>query len=251
MLTRIAKAALAAGLVAGLTVAVLQEFTTTPLIIAAEAYEGGGAEARAGGVRVAALNRGPVLADTALVHVADEIGDGEAWGPEDGIERTFYTSVLTIGTTFGFALILLGAMILAGARIDARTGLMWGIAAFAATGLAPALGLSPELPGSAAAELSARQFWWAGTALSTAAGLFLVLRVSTAAAIAAGLALIIAPHVIGAPHPSEFTSTVPSELSGHFAAASLAVHAVSWSITGAVAGFVFARSVAQDERAAA
>jgi len=224
MLTRIAKAALAAGLIAGPAVALLQEFTTTPLIIQAETYEVGGAEA-------------PAV--------------DEEWGPEDGIERTFYTSVSTIGTTFGFALILLGAMILAGARIDARTGLMWGIAAFAATGLAPALGLSPELPGSAAAELGARQFWWAGTALATAAGLFLLLRVSTVGAIAAGLALIVAPHLIGAPHPSEFTSTVPSELSGHFAAASLVVHAVSWSLTGAVAGFVFARPVAHEERVAA
>lgn len=230
MLTRIAAAALAAALVAGLVVAVLQEGTTTPLIIAAEQYEGGGGE---------------IAASTAAVDP-----ESDAWAPDDGMARTFYTSITAIGTSFGFALVLLGVMILANARITARTGLMWGLAAFAATGLAPALGLSPELPGSAAADLSARQVWWAGTAIATAAGLFLIFRISTALAIGAGVIFIVAPHVIGAPHPSAFTSAVPSELSGHFAAASLVVQAVAWSLAGAVAGYVWQRMGNEQEEAA-
>ena len=251
MLTRLAKSALAAGIVAGLTVALLQMMTTTPLILEAEKYEGHHhAAATSSVIEPAVLKPAPVprAATPLLIAAAPE---GEAWGPADGLERSFYTSVATVGTTFGFALVLLGAMVLAGARIDARSGLIWGAAAFAATGLAPALGLSPELPGSAAAELSARQFWWFGTALATAAGLFLALRISTPTAIAAGLALIVAPHVIGAPHPQEFTSAVPSELSGHFAAASLVIHAVAWSLTGAVAGFAWDRLSAGEQPAAA
>ena len=102
--------------------------------------------------------------------------DAGAWAPTDGWERAAFTTLATVGTSFGLGLILLGAMILADARIDARHGLMWGAAAFAATGLAPALGLSPELPGAAAADLIARQLWWFGTALATSAGLFLTLR---------------------------------------------------------------------------
>ncbi len=251
MLTRLAKSALAAGLVAGLTVALLQAMTTTPLILEAETYEGGPHAAATGhGIEPAVLRPAPAPRETLALMIDAEPG-AEEWGPADGLERTFYTSISSVGTSFGFALVLLGAMVLAGARIDARNGLMWGAAAFAATGLAPALGLSPELPGSAAAELSARQFWWFGTVLATAAGLFLALRISTPTTIAVGLALIVAPHVIGAPHPQEFTSAVPSELSGHFAAASLVVHAVAWALTGAVAGFTWERLSAGEQPRAA
>ncbi|MCK5711602.1 MAG: CbtA family protein, partial [Hyphomicrobiaceae bacterium] len=66
-------------------------------------------------------------------------GEAEEWAPSDGVERTFFTSVSTIATSFGFALMLLSAMIIAGARITARSGLAWGAAAFVTTGLAPAL----------------------------------------------------------------------------------------------------------------
>src|SRR3546814_12705636 len=69
--------------------------------------------------------------------------------------------------------------------------------------------------------LGSRQLWWIGTAVATAAGLWLALRVSTPAAIAAGIALMLLPHVIGAPHPHGFASPVPGELPGHLAAASL------------------------------
>ncbi|MGI9476407.1 MAG: CbtA family protein [Hyphomicrobiaceae bacterium] len=238
MLNRILAACLAAGILAGLATAIVQEFTTTPLIIKAEAYE------------AAALGPAKSSFDFNNWHGASLIyadaqhgagGDGDAWAPRAGVERTFYTSVSTIATGFGFALMLLSAMIFAGASITARSGLAWGAAAFAATGLAPALGLSPELPGSAAAELVARQTWWLGTVVATAAGLFLALRISTPLAIAAGIALICAPHVVGAPHPFEYTSKVPSELSGQFSSASLVVHAVMWALVGAVAGYVWQR----------
>ncbi len=250
MLHRILWAALVAGVVAGLATATLQHFTTTPLILEAEKYEGGGNA----GAAVPSLFGGAELGEAQIIlihdhgeHAADDEG---SWAPSGGVERTFFTTIATIGLSFGFALILLSVMILAGARIEARSGLLWGIAAFAATGLAPALGLSPELPGSAAAALGARQFWWIGTAVATAAGLWLALRISTWPAIAAGIALMILPHLIGAPHPQEFTSAVPSELSGHFASASLVVHAVTWVLAGAVAGYIWQRGETKQAAAA-
>lgn len=223
MITRLFTAALVAGLVAGLAVAVLQQFTTTPLILAAETYESGHTHA------APAAQGGNATAD-----------DG-AWAPEDGLERALMTALSAVATAFGYGLILLGAMLLAGERIAPRTGLIWGLAGFAAVGLAPALGLSPELPGSAAADLDSRQLWWFGTAIVTATGLWLILRIASPLAIAAGIVLLAAPHLLGAPHPDEFTSPVPGELSGHFAAASLVVHAVTWALVGAVAGFVWRR----------
>ncbi|MEO3429492.1 CbtA family protein [Pelagibius sp. CAU 1746] len=248
MLHRILWAALVAGFVAGIASAVLQHFTTTPLILQAEHYENGGAPA----VAHSGLDGGGFGdARLILVHAGEDHGEGSVWAPADGLERTLYTSVVTVGTAFGFALILLSAMVLADARISARSGLMWGAAGFAAAGLAPALGLSPELPGSAAAVLEDRQIWWIATAVATAAGLWLALRVSKPWAIAGGIVLMVLPHVIGAPHPDGFISEVPAELSGHFAAASLVVMAVIWSLAGTVAGYVWQRGEAKQAAAAA
>ncbi|HEY9539985.1 MAG TPA: CbtA family protein, partial [Kiloniellaceae bacterium] len=69
--------------------------------------------------------------------------------------------------------------------------------------------------------------------------------------IAAGIALMLLPHVIGAPHPHGFASTVPGELSGHFAAASLVVMAVAWSLAGTLAGYVWQRGEARQAATAA
>ena len=71
----------------------------------------------------------------------------------------------------GFGLALLGVMTLVGVKIDARMGLAFGVAGFIAVALAPALGLPPEIPGSGAAELDARQMWWFFTVGATAIGL--------------------------------------------------------------------------------
>ena len=136
---------------------------------------------------------------------------------------------------------LLAAMLLAGGAITARTGMLWGVAGFVVTGLAPSLGLSPELPGAAAGDLVARQVWWVATAIATAAGLWLILRVSSVLAIASGVVLLCMPHIVGAPHPEAFVSDVPSELAAHFASSALVVHAVSWVLVGSIAGYLWER----------
>ena len=242
MLTRILSAALFAAFLGGLVSAGLMEVKTTPLILEAERYENGLAQSASPGAD--GIAAAPFGAKLLRVH-GTESHDGHegavSWAPEDGLERSFYTLITAIGTSFGYALILLAAMLFAGERIGWRSGLGWGIAGFVATALAPSLGLAPELPGSAAAALESRQLWWAGTVLATAAGLWLVLRVSTAIAIAGGLLLLALPHIIGAPHPYEYVaSAVPTELSGQFAAASLAIHGITWAVIGAASGFAVA-----------
>ena len=72
-----------------------------------------------------------------------------------------------------------------------------------------------------------------GTAAATAGGIWLMFQTRKVATIAAGIALIAVPHVIGAPHPHAFTSPVPAEIAAHFTAASLVVHAVLWTLAGA------------------
>lgn len=240
MIMRVLSAALAAGFAAGLLVAVLQHSTTTPLIIAAEAYEDHAGHTHASAsLPVAEAHGARILAQTE--HGAAEGAD--EWAPGDGFERTFYTSTVTVATAVGFALLLLAGLLAAGDPIDVRRALAWAAAGFVATGVAPALGLPPELPGMRAADLLDRQIWWIGTVIATVAGLWLLLRPQGIALTALGLALLLAAHVVGAPHPAEGdASRVPAELAARFASASLAVHAVLWALTGAFAGWFWQRT---------
>ena len=240
MIQRVLKAGFLAGLVVGLAVAVLQQFTTSQLILQGEVYE------KAAHDHHAALNS-PAL-PIVLVHdhgtsaaASEPEEEDEGWQPANGWQRVTATSIATIATSIGYALILIAAMLAAGVPIVPRIALLWGIAAFAATSLAPALGLSPELPGSAGAPLLSRQIWWVLTALCTGGGIFLLARIEYTTAKIAGVVLILAPHVIGAPHTSQFRSTAPAELAAQFAATSLVVSAVLWALLGLAVGYAWQR----------
>ncbi len=251
MITRVLAVGLLAGLVAGVAVAALQSFTTTPLIVAAEVFENGGEESHHS---AAAYHHptGLILASgeprLILVHGdAPESGSAassgeEEWAPQDGVERTLFTSIATIGTAIGFALIIIAGMLFAGDKINERNALAWAAAGFLAAGLAPAVGLSPELPGMAAAELVGRQEWWFATVLCTAAALWLFLRSENLWLRLLAIPVVLAPHVWGAPHLAEpHKSAVPAELASQFAANALAVQAVLWLLTGFFVGFLWRR----------
>ncbi len=226
MLRRLLVVGLLAGLVAGLAMAALQHVTTVPLIIAAEVYEAAPHE-HAPGV-------------TAEPH-HDGHDHAPAWSPSGGLERTLSTTVATVISAIGFSLVLLAALLLDGRPITPARALAFAAGAFAATGLATGLGLAPELPGSAAADLQARQLWWIATAIGTAGGIWLIAR-APAPIKAAGLALIIAPHVIGAPEAPGYASTAPAELAAHFASTSLAVHGALWAMIGLAVGQIWPRT---------
>ena len=238
MLTRMLRAALLAGVLAGLCMSALQLVAVVPLILKAETYENAGKSAAfLTGDRRARL----ILAHSAGHSPADGQGE-EAWMPEDGLERSAFTSLATVGTAIGFSLMLLAVMLASGVQIAPRTAALWGLGAFLATGLAPAFGLPPELPGSAAADLLARQVWWGGTVAASALGLWLIFHANLRLGWLAGLVLLVVPHIIGAPHPHELTSAVPAELQGHFVAVSLGAHAVLWGLVGAFTGFFWQRT---------
>ena len=61
----------------------------------------------------------------------------------------------------------------------------------------------------------------------------------TAWAIAA--ALLLAPHVIGAPEPDRFTGPVPTELGALFASRAFGVGMVAWVLVGLFAGYLWNR----------
>jgi cobalt transporter subunit CbtA len=144
----------------------------------------------------------------------------------------------------GYAMMLVALMALAqarGAQINARTGLIWGIAGFVAVQLAPAFSLPPELPGNAAAEVGARQVWWFATLAVTAAGLWLLAFGNGWVPVAAAVVLILAPHAFGAPEHADYVGPVPPELAGLFAARALGVGLMAWAILGTLAGYIWSR----------
>jgi cobalt transporter subunit CbtA len=230
MLRRILFTALVAGNIAGLFAAAIQHLKLIPLIAAAEVYEAAGSHAD--------------HQQAANPPDAHQHGTAPEWEPAPGIERAGYTVVADILAGIGFALVLIGAVALArlgGYTVDARRGLMWGAAGFVVFALAPAIGLPPELPGMQAASLAARQQWWLFTAAATAGGLGLIIFARPAALRAVGVALIILPHLIGAPAAPHGSTGVPAELAAEFATASLAVAAAFWLLLGSVSGWLYRR----------
>lgn len=215
--------AAAAGLIAGLGMTAAQQLTTVPLILKAEMFE-----------QAEAANAEPQHehADATAAHE-----HGEGWAPSDGLERTAFTLAANIITGIGFALLLIAVSELAGGIIGWRQGVMWGLAAFAVFTLAPGLGLPPELPAMPAAELGPRQLWWLGTVAASASGLALIVYGRSVLAIVGGLALLVAPHIIGAPQPVSYDSPIPEGLHHSFVIAVVMTTLVFWVLLGGLAGY--------------
>tara|TARA_B100000676_G_scaffold300637_1_gene346594 strand:- start:2295 stop:3032 length:738 start_codon:yes stop_codon:yes gene_type:complete len=244
MFRRIFYTAMLAGVLGGAAISVVQHFTTTPIILQAETFEGGGDHDKHG-----TLKKGITLVSPAFAHgdkTAAAAGEDEAWGPREGLERTMYTSLANVLTGVGFSLILTACFALSGRQIIGRTGVLWGLGGFAIISLAPALGLPPEVPGAMAAELTDRQLWWFLCVALTGAGMWAMIFRSGAAWAVGGVALIALPHLIGAPVPDRLGGPVPPELAAHFVSASLVTAAVFWCITGWLAGTFWNRFVGEE-----
>jgi len=217
MFGRLLLGGLLGGLAGGIVVTAIQAVTATPLILEAERYE----------------HRETAVASLLLVHDhAPAVAEGL------DAQRLLLTGSATVGVATGYVLALLAILWLRGGAIDARRMAAWAVAGFLATGLAPALGLAPELPGSAAADLGDRQLWWAAAAAATAAGLAAIVLGRSLPWVLGGCVLIALPHLVGAPHPEALVSQVPAELAAHFAATSLVIHALTWIVPAALAGYL-------------
>ncbi len=212
--------AVAVGLIAGLVMTVLQARFTVPLIIAAETYE----------------TAAPIHSHEAATPAHDH--EDEAWAPADGFERMAFTAAANVVTAVGFALLLVAAAELAGGIAGWRRGLFWGLAGFATFTLAPGLGLPPELPAMPAAELLPRQLWWIGTVAAAAAGIALIFLGKSPLLAGLGVALLVLPHLVGAPQPASFESPVPEGLHHRFVVAVTVTNLVFWALLGTLAGLL-------------
>ena len=230
MIKRIAQTAGFTGQAAALLLTLLQSFWVAPLILQAETYE----KSEPAAVEVHEHAEGAMAAHS---------HDGKAWEPEDGWQRVLSTTGGNLVVAVGFALMLAGLYTL---RAPTRTaqGLLWGLAGYATFVLAPTLGLPPELPGTAAADLAQRQIWWVGTAASTAAGIALIVFGRHWALKILGVAILAAPHVIGAPQPQVHSMLAPEALEAQFKIASQLTNVAFWLALGLISAWLFRRKQA-------
>ena len=227
MIKRIARTAGFTGLLAALLLTLLQSLWVAPLILQAETYE-----------------KAPAVAEVTHEHAAGAAAhthDAEAWEPEDGWQRVLSTTGGNLVVAVGFALMLAGLYTL---RAPTRTaqGLLWGLAGYATFVLAPTLGLPPELPGTAAADLALRQTWWIGTAASTAAGIALIVFGRNWLLKVLGVAILAVPHIIGAPQPQVHSMLAPEALEAQFKIASQLTNVAFWLALGLISAWLFRRN---------
>ena len=225
MIKRIAQTAGFTGLLAALLLTLLQSFWVAPLILQAETYE-----------KPAATE----VHEHDASAVPGHTHDADAWEPEDGWQRVLSTTGGNLVVAVGFALMLAGLYTL---RSPTRTsqGLLWGLAGYATFCLAPTLGLPPELPGTAAADLLQRQTWWITTAASTAVAIALVVLGKHWALKILGVVILVIPHIMGAPQPLEHSSLAPEALETQFKIASQLTNLVFWLALGAISAWLFSR----------
>jgi len=123
--------------------------------------------------------------------------------------------------------------------VNPRSGALWGLAAFGCFGLAPALGLPPQPPGTAVAGVADRQIWWIATALATALGLWLAAgQKRTWQLRIIGIVCLLLPHLIGAP-VGRGQNAVPAQLIRRFAIISLMTTGIFWLMLGITGGFLY------------
>ena len=237
MFARLVISGIFAGALAGCVGGILQLYFVQPLLLSAELYESG---------QIVHFGAGGSTAN---------IAPGIIWGGFNTTRDTL-SILFSIAIYCGYGLLLVAAQGLAQgltqgltlAKTPAsnnqtimRQGAIWGLAGFCAFHFAPSIGLAPELPGNASAALETRQIWWFTTALATALALWLFAFGGRSWHIALGIALILAPHIIGAPHSHNFHGTAPPELAALFATRSLGVGCIAWLILGTTSHYFYHR----------
>ena len=144
MFRRIVFSAVVAGLVAGILLTGIQQLQVVPAILEAETYEapesGATAHAHADGLQHEHGSWAP--GGRTGTHVLDrcrQCRDGGSGSRCCSVRRFLFRD-----------------------NVNWRQGMLWGLGGYAAFFALPALGLTPELPGTEATGLQGRQAWWLG-----------------------------------------------------------------------------------------
>lgn len=235
LLKTILSRALLIGFIAGGVMTIAQHFGVLPIIFAAEAFE----------VEAPADEHGGH-------HHHGHHHDHDAWAPEDGLERSSFTFASNVLAGVGFAAVLLALMSLVQIKgwtqLSLGKGVLWGIAGFIVFFAAPGVGLPPEIPGIEAVAVESRQLWWLLTVIATGIGLA-VFAFAPSWFKLIGLAVILVPFLVGAPHPQgpAFINDDPNvvaqltQLHQDFIVASGIANLIFWLSLGALSGWLLNR----------
>lgn len=218
MSVRMLIAVILVGLLSGVFYTAVQAVKVVPLILEAEVLE-------RSGQNPAAVAASPLSADVV-----------------SGVERTLYSLLANCISGVAYSLLLMAAIVVSNVEISPRSGLIWGAAGFVVFLLAPSLGLPPELPGTAAATVEARQVWWLATVLLTAGGLALVAFKSRWGWWLMAMILLLAPHIYGAPQPAIHQSLVPANLAVEYVVAAIVSGGIFWLFLGLLLGWALPKT---------
>lgn len=165
------------------------------------------------------------------------------------LERLGSTLLVDVLTGIGCALLLGALWLWRGGPQRALQGAWWGICGFLSMNLAPALGLPPELPGTAAAALGERQWWWLGTVAATALGLAVLCWLPGLWRKLPGVVLLAVPQLAGPPRAPLAAALAPEALTREFQWTALAVSAVFWLVLGLTGAALYRRWFSSDDEA--
>lgn len=238
LLRRMGGSALAGGIAAGAMLSLLQALWLTPLILQAERHEADGHPLP--GSRPDALESLPGV--TEFLPDATEVLSSDV----KFLRRAARSVPGNLIVGVGFGLLLSAGFAWRGGNTDARKGLLWGAAGYAAFMLAPALELPPALPGMAQGPVLTRQLWWLGTVAATAAGLG-QLAFARGWWKVLGAVLLALPHLVGIPPPLPASPGGPPEaLISEFRLAVLISGALFWAVLGSGCGWMWGRMRGQE-----
>ena len=220
MLKKLILTAILSGLIGGIALNTLQFMTTIPLIHHAEVFEGKGLINYTNQHKVSTAMASKIQKKPTTI-------EEEAWAPQDGTERTVWTLIADIILATGFSFILLAIYLFIN-NLTLNKALGIGIVSYGIFFFLPSLGLHPELPGTVAASLNARQTWWIGTVVGSAIGFGLIFFNKNTIVKLIGLAIILLPHIIGAPMPLMHAGSAPYKMLESFEYGSFAINGVFW-----------------------
>lgn len=248
MKIKVLLAAIAAGMLAGVLMTPLQATKVIPLIIQAEMFEAPAhaapaaahqhGEAASSGSNNGAVNAG--VAGAPSDHAHAEMTGATSDAPLL-LGRIWNTVLANLVTGAGYGLLMAGVSMACGVNVTVASGLIWGALGWLCVQLLPALGLAPELPGFPHIDLDARQYWWVFTVAASVTGFWFALLASSKTMRAVGAALLVAPHVYGAPQPSDIASAVPAYLASQYAVATLSTMLFFWLVLGLALGWFMDR----------
>jgi len=221
LLTRLVAAALVSSFIMGALATAFQYIRVVPLILDAEAFE----------VAEPPNPNATHEHDEGLANDHSHADNDEEWAPAEGAERGGFTLLSNFIVSLGFSLLILGISVLHQEHVSMRSGLQRGVAGWVIFMAGPCVGLSPELPGMAAAALVDRQWWWVYSVAFGTAGFGIALLASCvppppkpasadsgkaanqrtidalrhsalqATILAVAVVVAVIPHLTGAPHP--------------------------------------------------